>query len=195
MLKWLEFKEEKKNDEFLKSPSLDPVLDSEIKECKTFLDDVQVEDDSYRACVVYLLMCLSYSYMELRHYNDAIQCLDECLPICGDKVPDVYFRRSQARTYNKNSTDEELALAEKDIEKAISLKTEKIYQEHKDILKKIVEERKTQRKEKIVKLISSAEYSLNKIKERKMSIDQYFFNRGNDHVIQFKVLIEYNCFN
>lgn len=141
MMKWIQFKDEKKDTEFLKVPSLDPILDSDIKECKCYLDDVAVEEDSYKACIVFLLMSLASAYMELRHYSEAIQCLDECISIAGDKVPDLYFRRSQARSYNKGSSDEQLNLAKNDIEKAITLKKETIYMEHKERLCKIIEER------------------------------------------------------
>jgi tetratricopeptide (TPR) repeat protein len=72
--------------------------------------------------------------MELRHYSEAIDCLDEALAIAEDKLPDLYFRRSQARTYNKFSDNEELEKAMQDIDKAIELKDEPLYKEHKDIL-------------------------------------------------------------
>jgi len=73
---------------------------------------------------------LSYAYIELRNYKDAIDCLDECALLAEDKVADVYFRRSQARTYNRFSSFEDLELAKKDIIKAIDLKNEDIYLEH-----------------------------------------------------------------
>jgi tetratricopeptide (TPR) repeat protein len=141
MLKWIEFKDTKKGAEFLTVPSLDPILDADIKECKCFLDDVAVEEDSYKASIVYLLMSLSSAYMELRHYSEAIDCLNECIAVAGDKVPDLFFRRSQARTFNKNSSDKELQIAKEDIEKAISLKKEAIYVEHQEKLKKIIEDK------------------------------------------------------
>lgn len=147
MLKWIEFKDAKKGENFLTVPSLDPILDADIKECKCFLDDVAVEEDSYKASIVFLLMCLGAAYMELRHYSEAIECLNECLTIAGDKVPDLYFRRSQARTYNKYSNESELKLAKEDIDKAISLKKEQIYIEHKDKLIKIMEENQKTRVE------------------------------------------------
>lgn len=149
MLKWIEFIDTKKKSEFLTIPSLDPVLDIDIKECKAFLDDVAVEEDSYNASVVFLLMCLSNSYMELRHYSEAIDCLNECLSIARDKVPDLYFRRSQARTYNKCSNDDELKQAKADIDKAISLKNDPIYIEHKEKLTKIMEAKKSDSLDKV----------------------------------------------
>ena len=42
-----------------------------------------------------------------------IECLDECEETCGDLVPDVFFRRAQARMLNKFSTEEDLAKAKK----------------------------------------------------------------------------------
>ena len=58
--------------------------------------------------------------MNLRDYKEAIKCLDEAEQILGEKISDIFFRRSQARFYNKDSTYEDLNLALKDINKAIS---------------------------------------------------------------------------
>jgi len=67
--------------------------------------------------------------MELRHYSEAIECINESLEIAGDKVPDLYFRRAQAVFYNKFATNEDLKRSLEDINKAISLKKEPIYLE------------------------------------------------------------------
>lgn len=140
-MKWIEFKDKKRGDDFLKTPSLDPILDEDIIEKHVFLDDVQVEEDSYKACLVYLLNNLAYAYMELRHYSEAIECLNESLIVAEDKVPDIYFRRSQARTCNKFSDESEYQKALEDIEKAISLKDDPIYHEHKVLLEKRIAEK------------------------------------------------------
>ena len=106
-------------------------------------DSNLVETDSYAASIVFLLLNLSYTYLELNHYKDAIDCLNECVTLAEDKVADVYFRRSQARTYNKLSSNSDLKLAMEDILKAKELKPEvKIYSEHHDILNKIIETKK-----------------------------------------------------
>jgi len=190
MLKWIEFKDTKKKAEFLSVPSLDPVLDNDVQECKAFLDDVAVEEDSYKACVVYLLMNLAYAYMELRHFSEAIECLDECIEIAGDKVPDIYFRRSQARSLNKAASDEQLNKAKDDIEKAILLKKEAIYLEHHEKVKKMIEDRKANFLGKMEGLISKAKYSLTKMKERGLNIKECIFNNKEDQGTQFKVLKE-----
>jgi len=151
---------------------------------------VAVEEDSYKASVVYLLMCLSYSYMELRHFTEAIECLDECIGIAGDKVADLFFRRSQARALNKCSNDEQLQIAKTDIEKAISLKKEQIYIDHYEKVKKIIEDRKASFLSKMEGLINKAKYSLGKMKERGLTMEECLLSRTDDQITQFKVLKE-----
>ena len=121
LLRWIEFKDKKRQADFVIKPSLEGILDDEIEEKKCYLDAPDVEEESYKACVVYLLEIMAYCHMELRQYTNAIECLDECEETCGDLVPDVYFRRAQARMLNKFSTEEELNKAKEDIEKAIKL--------------------------------------------------------------------------
>jgi hypothetical protein len=84
---------------------------------------------------------LSSAYIELRHYQEAISCLDECESICGEKIPDIFFRRSQARTYNKFSNEIELNIALKDIEKAMVIRNCEIYDEHFKILRHLIKDR------------------------------------------------------
>lgn len=141
LLRWIEFKEKKRSDEILSKPTLEPILDEEIIEKIVYLDDINVEKDSYEACVVYILNNLGYAYMELRHFSEAINCFDEAIEISGDRVPDLFFRRSQARTYNKFSKEGHLLKAREDIDKALLLKNEIIYKEHKNILEKKIEKK------------------------------------------------------
>ncbi len=75
---------------------------------------------SSKTCLCYILKSLSYCYINLRDYKEAIKCLDEAEELLGEKIPDTYYRRSQARLYNKDSNLQDLLLALKDINKAIS---------------------------------------------------------------------------
>ena len=119
LLRWIEFKDKKRQADFVVKPSLEGILDEEIEEKRCYLDAPDVEEESYKACVVFLLEIMAYCHMELRQYTYAIECLDECEETCGDLVPDVFFRRAQARMCNKFSSEEDLEKAKKDIEKAI----------------------------------------------------------------------------
>lgn len=190
LLKWIQFKDKKRQADFIKKPSLDGILDEDIEEKIVYLDDVKVEEDSFKACVVYLLEILAYAHLELRQYHCAIEALDECVPIAEDKVPDLFFRRSQARTYNRNSEDEDLEKAMQDIDKAILLKNEPIYKEHKEILTKIIQTRTDTRVANIRKLIEKAKRSHEKIKDRQLSFDEFIFTKNEDSNKQYKILKE-----
>ncbi len=144
-------------------------------------------------------MCLSYAYMELKHYSEAIDCINESFEYAGDKVPDLYFRRAQAVCYNKYSSDEDYKKALEDINKAIKLKKEKepIYQEFLDKFKIVIETKKKEELEKItsklnvkVGLIKKAKYSYEKAKEKNFSIDNFFFTDPKDIFTQYKILNE-----
>jgi tetratricopeptide (TPR) repeat protein len=87
--------------------------------------------------------------MELRHYSEAMECINESLEYAGDKVPDLYFRRAQAICYNKYSNEEDYQKAFDDINKAISLKKDPIYNELFEKMKGFVENKKTNELEKI----------------------------------------------
>ena len=121
LMKWVEFKDKKRQENFIKKPSMNAILDTDIEIKKCYMDDPSAEEESYKSCVVYILLVMAYCFIELRHYSSAINCLNECEKEAGDLIPDVFLRRAQARMYKKNITKEELELAEKDLEKSIIL--------------------------------------------------------------------------
>jgi SOS response regulatory protein OraA/RecX len=139
-------------------------LDDDIIECKCSKIDEEEEDSDYPLCIS-LLLCLSYAYMELRHYHSAIDCLNECSTYSDDDNNcDIYFRKSQARMYNKKSTREELNLALIDAQKTLNIynkndKNSQIYTEHYQILKKFIEDKTNFEQERIksksIEIISS----------------------------------------
>jgi len=95
--------------------------DIEIKQC--YMDEPSAEEESYKSCVVYILLIMAYCFIELRYYSSAINCLNECEKEVGDLVPDVFLRRAQALMNKKNATKLELQKAEEDLEKSIILAT------------------------------------------------------------------------
>jgi len=208
LLKWIEFKDPKRNLNCQNSNGLEPILDQDIifgiNKTRTFV----MEDEQFNYSIVNLLLCLSYSYMELRHYSEALECLNECLEYNSDN-PDVYFRRSQTRIYNKFSDDESNLLALVDIQKAISLKhniESKIYQEQLDYVMKQIEEKKNNEFNKIngkikyyyifyiylyfLELIQKAKTSYNTIKDKNLNLEDYLFTGENHQNTQYKILKE-----
>ena len=121
LLKWVEFKDKERQKNLIIKPSMNAILDSDIEIKKCYLDDPKSEEEPYKSCVVYILLIMSYCFIELRHYSSAISCLNECEKEAGDLVPDVFLRRAQALMTKKNATKFELKKAEEDLEKSIIL--------------------------------------------------------------------------
>ena len=173
LLRWIEFKDKKRQAEFIIKPSLDGILDDEIEEKKCYLDAPDVEEESYKACVIYILEIMAYCHMELRQYTNAIECLDECEELAGNLVPDVFFRRAQARMFNKNSTDEDLLKAKSDIEKAI--KFGKVYNE--EIKKKYGDKMNFYKRPIDLEIYYNTSKKLDKIIEARLDLKTYNLRR------------------
>jgi tetratricopeptide (TPR) repeat protein len=142
-------------------------------------------------------MHLSYAYMEMRHYSDAVDCMDEAIEIAEDKVPDLYFRRSQARAYNNYSNEEELEKAMADIDKAISLKDDPMYREHKKFIEEFIAKKFSDEVDRAksnifnnLELLAKVKKNYEKIKSRNINVDEVVFVRDEDSKTQYKILKE-----
>ena len=121
LMKWVEFKDKERQKNFIKKPSMNAILDDDIEIKSCYMDEPKAEEESYKSCVVYILLVMAYCFIELRHYSSAINCLNECEKEAGNLVPDVFLRRAQAVICKKNISKIELEKAEKDLEKSIQL--------------------------------------------------------------------------
>ena len=126
LFKWLEFKDKNiKLNEIINNENF-VILDTDIEEkilnynTNNIINNNKLEN-IYKTCLIYILEIMAYCNIELRLYSNAIECLEECEILSKDNFPDIYLRIAQARIYNKKSSDEELALAEKNINKGINL--------------------------------------------------------------------------
>ena len=218
LLRWIEFKDKKRQADFVIKPSLEGILDDEIEEKKCYLDAPDVEEESYKACIVYILETMAYCHIELRQYSYAIECLDECEETCGNLVPDVFFRRAQARMLNKFSTEEDLSKANEDIEKAIKFGEHynaeikkkygeginyykrplelEIYYQTKKKLEKIIEEKLDSKIYNLKRLLGKVHGSKNKAQDEMTEDEAIFFescflNSDNEDLKRkYKVLKE-----
>ncbi len=158
-----------------------------------------VEDEQFSYSIFSILISLAYSYLELRHFSEALEYLNECIEYYNEN-PDTYFRRSQARIYNKFSDDESNLLALMDIQKAIKLKNGKceLYEEHLEKVENRIEERKNVSLERIegndnqlkVEIIQRTKTSYKVIQERNLNIADYLFEGDSHRKTQYKILKE-----
>ena len=119
LFKWIEFKNKNLKINSINNENF-VLLDEDIEEKKVIRENNN-DEKLYKGCLIYILEIMAYCYIQLRLYSNAIECLDECVNITGNYFPDAYLRRAQARINNKKISDQEIKLAEKDINKAIHL--------------------------------------------------------------------------
>ena len=124
LFKWLEFRDKNiKLNEIINNENfviLDRDIEEKIINYNNNINNNKIEN-IYKASLIYILEIMAYCNIELRLFSNSIECLEECVILGKENFPDIYLRLAQARIYNKKSSDEELALAEKNINKGINL--------------------------------------------------------------------------
>jgi len=146
--KWLEIKkDDHKNFEEIKEEDPLARLKPLTRALATVLNDDNVElhdgeeitesneIDMRNSMLLNIYLSLACAYLKLNHYSTAIVACEEGLKL-SQNSSQLYFRRSQARAYNKGATLDDLYKAKDDIEKAIEVKHhEKLFQQDMGILK------------------------------------------------------------
>ena len=140
-----------------------------------------------------LLKRMGYCYIHLCSFSEAIQCFNEAFKYVDDECPDFYFRRAQAKIYNKGSELKDLKSALGDLNKALSRKityhSEILLREH-----KLVQELIAKKEEQIclipTKLLNNFRYAMNKIKKNNLNIQDYIINNNELDVTHYMILKE-----
>ena len=140
-----------------------------------------------------ILKRMGYCYIHLCSFSEAIECFNEAFKYVDDECPDFYFRRAQAKIYNKGSNLKNLKSALGDLNKALSRKityhSEILLREH-----KLVQELIAKKEEQIclvpIKLLDNFRYAMNKIKKNNLNIKDYIINNNDLDVTHHLVLKE-----
>jgi len=149
--KWLEVKKDDKKEEDEETKELEEDPTESLKPMNKALmsilsdDNVELHDgkdvtesnevDMRTSMLLNVYLALAACYLKLSHYSTALVAIEEGMKL-NHATSQLYFRRSQARAYNKGATLEDLYKAKEDIEKAIEIKHyEKLFQQEPGILK------------------------------------------------------------
>ena len=74
------------------------IVDGDIIKRSSYLNSTD-DDDTFNDCICSILLSISYCFLQMRHYKNTVDCLDECLEIDENNVI-ALFRRSQELQYN-----------------------------------------------------------------------------------------------
>ena len=158
--KWIEFKDKKRRDEIfnhITEIGKHPIVDDDVVIKTIKLNKkMQNEINSFNSALTFLLKAMCYCYIHLRAYSEAVKCIDEAFEYADDSLPDLYYRRAQARMYNKFSSIEDLRKAEKDLKAAKQRK--KGEQTIEDEYKKLIDMIKQKEEKEITRIKSKFLY-------------------------------------
>lgn len=125
-------------------------------------------------------------------FSEAIECFNEAFKYVDDDCPDFYFRRAQARIYNKCSTLKDLKSALGDLNKALSRRitfhSEIILREHK-FVQELINKKEEQISLVPIKLLNNFRFAMNKIKN-KLNIQDYIINNNEMDETNYSVMKE-----
>ena len=133
------------------------IVDGDIIKRSSYLNSTD-DDDTFNDCICSILLSISYCFLQMRHYKNTVDCLDECLEIDENNVI-ALFRRSQAWMYNKNSKYGDLEKSLQDIEKVLSIYKESgaalphLYKEQEESIKELIEQKRREEMEQIREFI------------------------------------------
>ena len=201
LFKWIElkdktipFNEKINNENFV-------ILDSDIEEKSMILDNNDNNNqqmiETKKVCLIYILEIMAYCNIELRLFSNAIECLEECAILAQKNYPDVYLRRAQARLYNKKSSDQELKLAEEDINQAINIVLHNnknkidlnIYYKTRYKLNQIIQKR-SEMEIKYIRTILKPNLNLRNNSTDKINNDNVLCVKPDNNKTQYKILKE-----
>ena len=140
-----------------------------------------------------ILKRMGYCYIHLCSFSEAIECFNEAFKYVDDDCPDFYFRRAQARIYNKCSTLKDLKSALGDLNKALSRRitfhSEIILREHK-FVQELINKKEEQISLVPIKLLNNFRFAMNKIKKNKLNIQDYIINNNEMDETNYSVMKE-----
>ena len=107
LFKWIVIKDKKKREAFLSNYDFKEEnnlydTDIEIRRINTAKDN-NYEESGFKSYLINILKGISYCYMNMRHYTEAMKCMDEAMSYVLASRGEVLFRRAQAIMYNKFS--------------------------------------------------------------------------------------------
>ena len=193
-----EIEKNEKNQKIIKEKEKNEILKENKKEENKNDDDEMEELYKYdllnfNKTMQLLLKRMGYCYIHLCSFSEAIECFNEAFKYVDDECPDFYFRRAQAKIYNKASTLNDLKNALGDLNKALSRKityhSEILLREH-----KLVQELISKKEEQIclipIKLLNNFRYAMNKIKKNNLNIKDYIINNNELDETHYLILKE-----
>ena len=194
LFKWVVIKDPKKREAFLTNYDFKEEnnlydKDIEIKRINTNKGN-DYEESGFKAYLINILKGICYCYMNMRHYSEAVKCMDEAMSYVLVSRGEVLFRRAQAIIYNKFSELKELNQAHADLCQAKMFKKIELINEHMKDLENLIKEKKYRKFANVKSLFNQTNYAMNIITTKNLDVRDHIYHSYDDIYFGAKIVEE-----
>ena len=194
LFKWVVIKDPKKREEFLNKFDFQKenyLLDEdiEIRRLNTNKEN-SYEESGFKSYLINILKGICYCYMNMRHYSEAVKCMDEAMSYVLMSRGEVLFRRAQAIMYNKFSKLNELNQAQVDLCQAKMFRKIELINEHIKDIEDLINEKKYRKVGYIKELFSQTNYAINIVNKKNLNVRDHIYQSYDDIYFGAKIVEE-----
>ena len=194
LFKWIEIKDKKKREAFLTNYDFKEEnnlydADIEIRRINTTKGN-NYEESGFKSYLINILKSICYCYMNMRHYSEAVKCMDEAMTYVLASRGEVLFRRAQAIMYNKFSGLKELNQAHVDLSTAKMFKKFDLINEHIQDIENLIKEKKYRKFGYVKSLFGQTNYAMNVITEKNLDVHEHIYYSYDDIFFGAKIVEE-----
>ena len=194
LFKWVVIKAPKKREAFLTNYDFKEEnnlydKDIEIRRINTNKGN-DYEESGFKAYLINILKGICYCYMNMRHYSEAVKCMDEAMSYVLVSRGEVLFRRAQAIMYNKFSELKELNQAHADLCQAKMFKKIELINEHMKDLENLIKEKKYRKFANVKSLFNQTNYAMNVITTKNLDVRDHIYHSYDDIYFGAKIVEE-----
>ena len=194
LFKWVVIKDPKKEEEFLYKYDFQKennLLDEEIEIRRLNTNkNNSYEESGFKSYLINILKGMCYCYMNMRHYSEAVKCMDEAMSYVLMSRGEVLFRRAQAIMYNKFSKLKELNQAQVDLLQAKMFRKIDLINEHIKDIEDLINEKKYRKMAYIKNLLSQTNYAINIINKKNLNVRDHIYPNYDDIFFGAKIVEE-----
>ena len=194
LFKWVVIKDPKRREEFLDKYDFQKengLLDEEIEIRRLNTNkNNNYEESGFKSYLINILKGICYCYMNMRHYSEAVKCMDEAMSYVLISRGEVLFRRAQAIMYNKFSKLNDLNQAQVDLLQAKMFRKIDLINEHIKDIEDLINEKKYRKVGYIKTLFSQTNYAINIINKKNLNVRDHIYQSYDDIYFGAKIVEE-----
>ena len=194
LFKWVVIINPQKRESFLTKYDFkeeNNLYDSDIEIRRINTDkNSSYEESGFKNYLINILKGICYCYMNMRHYSEAVKCMDEAMSYVLTSRGEVLFRRAQTIMYNKFSELKDLNQAQVDLSQAKMFRKIDLINEHIQDIENLIQEKKYRKIECIKSLFNQTNYAMDIITKKNLDVRDHIYHTYDDIFFGAKIVEE-----